>query len=117
MIVCQNSKRATFAGGYFILMDGVWHHLSVLERRECIQRFSSILSEGGICAISLRSGPEGAGKHILPVFDDELIDYANEFGFHVVMHLENQASKMPNKLGATWSRVALKKLRGNSECA
>lgn len=48
----------------FILMDGVWHHLSNDERRECIYNFSRITHKGGICAISLRNGPAGAGSHI-----------------------------------------------------
>ncbi|WP_340681134.1 class I SAM-dependent methyltransferase [Paraglaciecola sp.] len=94
----------------FVLIDGVWHHLSMLERRECIQRLAAIINVGGVCAISLRNGPAGAGKHIFSTCNDELVDYANEFGFQVILLLENQSSKIPNKPNVMWSRIALKKL-------
>jgi len=105
-------EKVTVCDGLFdfILMDGVWHHLDIIERRKCIQRLSGIVSTGGICAISLRNGPAGAGKHIFPTSNDELIDYAKEFGFQVISCLENQPSKMQNKPNVIWSRVALKKL-------
>ncbi|MCF2859167.1 class I SAM-dependent methyltransferase [Pseudoalteromonas sp. SMS1] len=93
----------------FVLLDGVWHHLNLCERRRCIERLASLMSEGAICAISLRHGPAGAGTHVYPTRSSELLDYANEFGFVVVLNLENQPSKMPNKAQVTWSRVALKK--------
>lgn len=94
----------------FVLIDGVWHHLSKEERRECIQRLAEIVSVGGVCAISLRNGPAGAGKHVFSTCNDELVTYANEFGFQVVLILENQSSKMPNKPNVIWSRAALKRL-------
>ena len=94
----------------FILLAGVWHHLCVVERRECIQRFAHVINPGGICAISLRNGPAGAGKHVFPVSCVELADYATEFGFKVVLQIENQVSKLPNKSDVMWSRVALEKI-------
>lgn len=94
----------------FVLIDGVWHHLSIVERRECIQRLAAIVNIGGVCAISLRNGPAGAGEHIFSTCNDELVGYANEYGFQVVLLLENQSSKMQNKPNVIWSRVALRKL-------
>ncbi|TQF70097.1 class I SAM-dependent methyltransferase [Pseudoalteromonas luteoviolacea] len=97
-------------GGFgFVLLDGVWHHLNVNERRRCIERLSSLMSEGAVCAISLRHGPAGAGTHVFPTSSSELFEYAIEFGFDVVLHLKNQPSKLPNKAQVTWSRIALKK--------
>lgn len=94
----------------FILMDGVWHHLSPAERKACIERFADITSAGGVCAISLRNGPAGAGKHVFATSCDELCSYAEPNGFKVVLQLENQPSLLPNKTDVVWSRVALKKL-------
>lgn len=93
----------------FVLIDGVWHHLSIEERRLCILRLASIMSVGGVCAISLRNGPAGAGTHIFSTCIEELVDYANEYAFEVILQIENQPSKMQNKPNVTWSRVALKK--------
>lgn len=100
------SDKTTFD---FILMDGVWHHLNSSERRACIIRCHQLLNVGGVCATSLRNGPAGAGKHIFPCHPQELIEYANEFGFEVLCQLDNQPSKMPHKQNVIWSRIALKK--------
>lgn len=94
----------------FILIDGVWHHLNPDERRECIKRMSSLLKQGGICCISLRNGPAGAGKHIFPTSNEEVSQFANEFGFRMLLNLKNQPSKMKNKENVIWSRVAIEKL-------
>ncbi|CCN49078.1 putative S-adenosyl-L-methionine-dependent methyltransferase [Vibrio nigripulchritudo MADA3029] len=93
----------------FILLDGVWHHLNPDERRTCIQRLSDLLSKGGVCAISLRNGPAGMGQHVFPTSDEELLQYVEEFDLQVVLHLQNQPSKIPNKAEVIWSRMALKK--------
>ncbi|OCQ23806.1 methyltransferase type 11 [Pseudoalteromonas luteoviolacea] len=94
----------------FVLLDGVWHHLSYEERRRCIKRLSSLMAHNAVCAISLRHGPAGGGTHVFPTSAKELVEYAKEFGFEVILQLENQPSKLPNKQHVTWSRVALKKL-------
>ncbi|MEZ9231362.1 class I SAM-dependent methyltransferase [Vibrio amylolyticus] len=94
----------------FILLDGVWHHLNTEERKKCIKRFSSLMFNGGICAISLRNGPAGAGKHIFPTSCTELFSCAQDFGFKVIFHTDNQPSVMPNKENVTWARVALQKI-------
>ncbi|MCC2525722.1 class I SAM-dependent methyltransferase [Vibrio coralliilyticus] len=94
----------------FVLVDGVWHHLNNEERRECIRRFSSLMLNGGICAISLRNGPAGAGKCVFPTSCSELINYADELGFKVVFKSENQPSVLPHKESVTWARVALQKI-------
>lgn len=95
----------------FILLDGVWHHLSVQEREVCIKRFWQLLKIGGVCAISLRNGPAGAGKHVFPTDTKELVNLANVYGFDVVFIRENQPSKMKHKPDVIWSRVAIQKVR------
>jgi len=91
----------------FILVDGVWHHLSEPERAASLQRFASLLRSGGHCAISLRNGPPGGGKHVFPTDSHATIALAQRCGFEVALHLENQPSKAPGKPGVTWSRLVL----------
>ncbi|MBO9492144.1 class I SAM-dependent methyltransferase [Endozoicomonas sp. G2_1] len=94
----------------FVLLDGVWHHLDYQERRESIRKLSEIMLKDGILAVSLRNGPAGAGKHVFPTTNEELIGYGNEYGFEVRLNMTNQPSKMPNKEHVIWSRVVLQKL-------
>lgn len=96
----------------FILLDGVWHHLDSGEREECIRRLSGLMATGGVCAISLRNGPAGIGKHLFPTSNEELISLAQDYGLCTVLSLKNQPSKMKNKPDVIWSKVALQK---NSE--
>lgn len=93
----------------FILLDGVWHHLSIQEREVCIKRFAQLLQKGGICAMSLRNGPAGVGKHVFPTDTKALAHVARSSGFDVIVARDNQPSKMAHKPGVVWSRVALKK--------
>ena len=93
----------------FILMDGVWHHLNNHERKLSLRTLASFLSMGGICAISLRNGPAGAGKHVFPTSCEALFNDADDAGLKVIFHSENQPSLLPNKKNVTWARVALKK--------
>ncbi|KID57240.1 methyltransferase type 11 [Pseudoalteromonas luteoviolacea] len=93
----------------FILLDGVWHHLNSQERKRCVNRLYELLTPNGVCAISLRNGPAGLGKHVFPASCDELLGLARVYGLKVVFQAQNQPSKMPNKQDVVWSRVALRK--------
>ncbi|MEM7715222.1 MAG: class I SAM-dependent methyltransferase [Cyanobacteria bacterium P01_A01_bin.68] len=93
----------------FILVDGVWHHLGEKERMQGMARFSSLLCEGGCCALSLRHGPAGAGKHVFPTNGKRTAALAYQYGLEVVLYLTNQPSLMKNKPGVTWTRMVLRK--------
>ncbi|MEO0532645.1 MAG: class I SAM-dependent methyltransferase [Cyanobacteria bacterium P01_A01_bin.123] len=93
----------------FILVDGVWHHLDDEERSQCMARFSTLLNDGGACAISLRHGPAGAGTYIFPTDGRKTAVLAKHYGLRVLLHLANQPSKMRNKPGVTWTRMVLRK--------
>lgn len=101
----------------FILVDGVFHHLDEVEQKKSISKFSHILKRGGVCALPLRNGPAGAGKHVFPTNSDELLEYVKELGFKVLLHLKKQPSKMKNKPKVTWDRVALRKIAGSQKSA
>lgn len=93
----------------FILVDGVWHHLSKSERSQSLAKFASILSRRGRCAISLRNGPAGLGTCVYPTDVDETIEQAVRHGFDCIFSVQNQPSLMPNKEGVTWARLVFEK--------
>lgn len=91
----------------FILVDGVWHHLSCEEQRCTLERFSNLLNSGGRCALSLRNGPAGLGTCVYPTSASDTIRQAEAFGFRVVYLVENQPSILSGKKDVVWSRVVL----------
>ena len=93
----------------FILVDGVWHHLDENERNLGIERISHLLKRDGICALSLRNGPAGAGKRVFETNSRETVKEASRYGLKGIILSENQPSVMKHKPGVTWSRVVLKK--------
>ena len=93
----------------FILLDGVWHHLSPTERRDCINRFAGLMRPAARLAITLRKGPAGLGTHVFDTSSRELIALGKENGLMPVFIKENQPSQMPNKEAVSWSRVVLEK--------
>lgn len=99
----------------FILLEGVWHHLDEDERACCLARLSGLLRLGGVCAISLRNGPAGAGRHVYPTDDATTVADARRCGLAVAFHRANLPSKMANKPGVIWSRFVLKKVSTGSD--
>ncbi|WP_297184818.1 class I SAM-dependent methyltransferase [uncultured Porticoccus sp.] len=93
----------------FILLEGVWHHLDDEEREWSMARLSTLLIDGGICALSLRHGPAGAGKHVFPTDGPMTTVLARRYGMEVALHLADQPSKMSNKPGVTWTRMVFRK--------
>ena len=103
-------KLAYASGAFnFILVAGVWHHLDEQERVLCMARFATLMSDGGVCAMSLRHGPAGVGKHVFPTDGQRTAALATEYSLRVVLHLTNQPSQMRNKAGVTWTRLVLRK--------
>lgn len=93
----------------FILVEAVLHHLDDAERAAAIVRLATLLDIGGCCALSLRNGPAGAGKHVFPTSGEDTANLANQCGLEVLQHLPDQPSLMKNKPGVTWTRMVLKK--------
>ena len=103
-------KLGDCAGQFdFILVQGVWHHLDEEERRLAMARLSSLLGEGGVCAMSLRHGPAGAGTRVFPTDGRSTASLAREHGLEVVLHHANQPSLMKNKRAVTWTHMAFRK--------
>ncbi len=91
----------------FILIDAVWHHLDEAERASCMARLSTLLSDRGACALSLRQGPAGAGTHVFPVDDEATAALASQHGLRAALLLAKQPSIMKNKPDVSWTRLVL----------
>lgn len=94
----------------FILVDGVWHHLSQGEREAAIERFAGLLDVRGRCALSLRHGPPGLGIRTYPTNARQTIHLAAHQGFKCIFLSENQPSMLARKENVTWSRIVLERL-------
>lgn len=93
----------------FILSSGVWHHLNPDEQQLSIVKASSLLSEKGIFALSLRNAPAGAGTFIFPTNAARSVEQAEQMGLTTLLFLENQPSLMKGKEGVKWSRLVFAK--------
>lgn len=93
----------------FILLQGVWHHLDEPMRETAMARLSELLDEGGVCALSLRHGPHGAGSHVFPTDGHQTCSLAQSHGLELALHLANQPSVLPGKELVTWTHVAFRK--------
>lgn len=108
LLECLGSASERFD---FILIDGVWHHLSDAEQVQALKRISALLNSGGKCAISLRNGPPGMGICVYPTDVNWVIKQAKEVGLESIFLVENQPSIFSYKKGVTWARVVFEKIK------
>ena len=101
-----NSIRAKFN---FVLIEGVWHHLSESERVNTVQRLANLIAPKGKCAISLRNGPAGVGIRVYSTCVDETISQFNNVGFQLRFCRCDQDSHLPGKEEVKWSRLVFQK--------
>ena len=94
----------------FILVEGVWAHLTEAERAEGFRRLASLLAEGGTLAISLRHGPAVPGRVTHPVTAAETIALACAAGLDILVNVEISSIQPANiATGVTWTRMAFGK--------
>lgn len=91
----------------FILVEGVWAHLTEPERARSFVRLASLLADGGVLAISLRHGPAAPGRITHPVTAAETVALAQAVYLSVVV-CEETGSLQPSNIaaGVTWTRMA-----------
>ncbi len=93
----------------FILVEGVWHHLTERERVAALERFMSLLKPGGKCAVSLRNGPPGLGTRTFPTQAENTVRQAETMRMTCIFRVENLPSIIPSKEDVSWSRIVLQK--------
>lgn len=90
----------------FILVSGVWHHLSPEEQKTAMNRLARLMLPGAILAISLRHGPPGAGRDVYPIDVEDNLQNAIKNGLKLVFSHDNLPSLMKNKEEVTWTKIA-----------
>jgi SAM-dependent methyltransferase len=96
----------------FILVEGVWAHLTEAERVEACPVLARLLADDGVLAISLRHGPAAPGRITHPVTATETIALAEAAGLTTLVNVEAgsiQAVNIAN--GVTWTRMAFGRAR------
>lgn len=93
----------------FVLIEGVWHHLSEMERGQAAARISEVTKKHGKCAISLRNGPAGLGTRVYSTDPEQTIQLFKNNGFECIFKILDQDSILPHKENVKWSRIVLQK--------
>lgn len=95
----------------FILLEGVWAHLTAPERALALPRLAGLLAESGVVAISLRHGPGAPGRIVWPVTAVETQELAEACGLVTVVSVETGSIQPANVAsGVTWTRMAFRRV-------
>jgi hypothetical protein len=96
----------------FILVEGVWAHLTQAERKQAYPVLAALLADDGVLAISLRHGPAAPGRIIHPVTAAETIAFAKVSGLSTLVNVETGSIQAVNiASGVTWTRMAFGRSR------
>lgn len=91
----------------FILVEGVWAHLTEAERAEAMPRLAGLLAAGGALAISLRHGPAAPGRVVHPVTAADTAALAAAAGLRTLVEVATGSIQPANiATGVTWTRMA-----------
>jgi hypothetical protein len=91
----------------FILVEGVWAHLTQAERADAYPVLVALLADEGVIAISLRHGPAAPGRITHPVTAAETIGLAEDSGLGLLVKVETGSIQAINVAsGVTWTRMA-----------
>jgi SAM-dependent methyltransferase len=91
----------------FILVEGVWAHLTEAERLEAFPTLAALLDGGGVLAISLRHGPAAPGRITFQVSAAETVGLAEAAGLSTLVNVETGSLQAWNiASGVTWTRMA-----------
>lgn len=95
----------------FILVEGVWAHLTEGERAEALPVLATLLADSGVLAISLRHGPAAPGRITYPVTARGTAALAETCGLSMLASVETGSIQAVNVAsGVTWTRMAFGRL-------
>ena len=96
----------------FILVEGVWAHLTETERAQAFPVVAGLLAIDGVLAISLRHGPAAPGRITHPVTAIETIALAEAAGLTTLVNVKAGSIQAVNiASGVTWTRMAFGRAR------
>jgi len=93
----------------FVLMSGVWMHLSEPERHEAMPQVVGLMAPGGVLALSLRHGPVPHGRRMFPVSAQETTALAAAAGLEPVVTATRDSIQAANRAaGVRWTLLAFR---------
>jgi len=96
----------------FILVEGVWAHLTEAERAQALPHLAALLAPGGVLAISLRHGPAAPGRVVHPVTAAETAALAAAAELATLVSVATGSLQSANiASGVTWTRMAFGRRR------
>lgn len=102
-------------GGQFdmLMLGGVWHHLSSLERTAAWRSLLELMAPGAVIILSLRHGPGPTGRRVFAVADDEIVTMAHDTGVSLLRQRQAASIQPRNRaMGVRWTWFALRKEMG-----
>ena len=95
----------------FVLLGGVWQHLTDAERRIAMPHLASLAESGDRLVLSLRHGPAAGGRRVFPVDPDETASLAVASGLHLIRQRETASLQPGNQaMNVRWTWLAFEKL-------
>jgi 2-polyprenyl-3-methyl-5-hydroxy-6-metoxy-1,4-benzoquinol methylase len=88
-----------------ILAGAVLMHLSPPQQYESLVTLASFLEKGGVLVVTLRHGPDAAGRSFFPVSREEICQFASRKSMQIAVLVDNK-----DKLGRTdviWQTIVL----------
>ena len=101
--------RRTFRTGLafdVILVSAVWMHVALSDRARAFRKLITLLKPGGVLAITLRSGPDEAGRTFHPVSAAEIRSLARDHGAFV--ERETTADDQLGRREIRWEQLAIR---------
>jgi protein-L-isoaspartate O-methyltransferase len=96
----------------FIMVEGVWAHLTQTERVEAYPVLAALLADDGVLAISLRHGAAAPGRITHLVTAAETVALAEASGLKTMVNVETGSIQAVNvAAGVTWTRMAFGRSR------
>lgn len=91
----------------FILLSAVWMHLAPELRTTAFENLMSLLTAGGVLAVTLRCGPAPAERQIFDVSKEEIHQLSEKYGATVLRCIS--APDQSGRPGISWIQMALQK--------
>ena len=96
----------------FILLEGVWAHLTEAQRASALPVLARLLADDRVLAISLRHGPAASGRITHPVTATDTAALAMACGLSTRVNVETGSIQPANIAGGvTWTRMAFARAR------
>jgi SAM-dependent methyltransferase len=91
-----------------VMMTAVLMHLDAADRASALAAVAPLMKPGGLMILMLRHGPVPEGRTMFDVGGEEIKRLAQPLGLNCIFETKH-GSADPNKIGVSWTRIALSK--------